>query len=145
MEVDALTWVVAIGGLAIMGLLGSLQLVAVLRPRAAWTVENVYGGSPDATDPTAYFAFNQGYAWADAVFWAPLQVAGSIGMLLGERWGFALALVASVPFWYTAIPIFIWDRDLGFRQNTVFYWVVVWGMFPAFGILEGVYTFARLI
>ena len=145
MEVDALTWVVAIGGLAIMGLLGSLQLVAVLRPRAAWTVENVYGGSPDATDPTAYFAFNQGYAWADAVFWAPLQVAGSIGMLLGERWGFALALVASVPFWYTAIPIFIWDRDLGFRQNTVFYWVVVWGMVPAFGILEGVYTFARLI
>jgi hypothetical protein len=140
-----LTWVVALAGLAIIALLGGLQMVAVLRPRTEWTIENVYGGSPEATDATAYFAFNQGYAWADAIFWAPLQIAGSIGMLLGERWGFLLALMASVPFWYTAIPIFIWDRDLGFRQKTVFYWVVVWGMFPAFGILEGVYCLVRLL
>ena len=145
MDVTALTWIVALAGLALIGLLGSLQMVAVLRPRATWTIENVYGGSPDATDAKAYFAFNQGYAWADAVFWAPFQVAASIGMLLGQEWGFALGLAASVPFWYTAIPIFIWDRDLGFRQNTVFYWVVVWGIFPAFGILEGVYCLVRLL
>jgi len=145
MEVTAATWIVAILGLAIMGLLGGLQLVAVLRPRSPWTIENVYGGSPETTDPTAYFAFNQGYAWADAIFWAPLQIAGSIGMILGYRWGFLLALVASVPFWYTAIPIFIWDRDLGYRRNTFTYWVFIWGMFPAFGILEGVYCFVRLL
>lgn len=145
MEVTAATWIVAILGLAIMGLLGGLQLVAVLRPRSPWTIENVYGGSPETTDPTAYFAFNQGYAWADAIFWAPLQIAGSIGMILGYRWGFLLALVASVPFWYTAIPIFIWDRDLGYRKNTFTYWVFIWGMFPAFGILEGVYCFVRLL
>ena len=145
MEVTSLTWLVAIAGLVLMGVLGGLQWVAVVRPRSEWTIENVYGGSPDRTDPKAYFAFNQGYAWADAVFWAPLQIAGSIGMVLGYRWGFLLALIASVPFWYTAIPIFVWDRDLGFRQNTVMYWVVVWGMFPAFGILEGVYCFVRLV
>lgn len=145
MDVTPLTWIVAVAGLLIIGLLGGLQLVAVLRPRSDWVIENVYGGSPAATDPVAYFAFNQGWAWADAVFWAPLQVAGSMGMLLGERWGFLLALAASVPFWYTAIPIFIWDRDLGFRKNTFTYWVIVWGMFPAFGILEGVYTFTRLV
>lgn len=145
MEVTAWTWVVAIAGLGLIGLLGSLQFVAVLQPRSEWTIENVYGGSPDATDPKAYFAFNQGYAWADPFFWAPLQIAGSIGMLLGERWGFLLALAASVPFWYTAIPIFIWDRDLGFRQSTFTYWVFIWGMFPAFGILEGLYAFIRLL
>ena len=144
MDVTALTWFVAIAGLAIIALLGGLQLIAVLRPRGEWTITNVYGGSPDATDPTAYFAFNQGYAWADAIFWSPLQVAASIGMMLGHRWGFLLGLAASVPFWYTAIPIFVWDRDLGFREKTFMYWVVVWGMFPAYGILEGVYTFVRL-
>jgi hypothetical protein len=144
-EVTAATWFVAIVGLLLMVLLGGLQLVAVLRPRSAWTIDNVYGGSPETTDPTAYFAFNQGYAWADAIFWAPLQIAGSIGMILGFRWGFLLALVASVPFWYTAIPIFIWDRDLGFRKNTFTYWVIVWGMFPAFGIVEGIYCFVRLM
>ena len=52
-----------------------------------------------------------------------------------ERWGFLLALAASVPFWYTAITIFIWDRDLGFRQYTFTYKVVVWGIWPVFGIL----------
>ena len=145
MEVTVITSIVAVAGLVIIGILGSVQFVAVLRPRSEWTIENVYGGSPENTDPTAYFAFNQGWAWADSFFWAPLQIAGSIGMLLGERWGFLLALIASVPFWYTAIPIFIWDRDMGFRENTLMYWVVIWGMFPAFGILEGVYTFVRLL
>jgi hypothetical protein len=145
MDVTPLTWIVAITGLVLMALLGTLQLVAAARPHAAWTIENVYGGSPDDTDPTAYFAFNQGSAWADPFFWAPLQIAGSIGMVLGERWGFLLALMASVPFWYTAIWIYIWDRDLGFRENTVFYWVIVWGMWPAFGVLEGAYTFVRLL
>ena len=145
MEVTAATWFVAIAGLVLMVLLGGLQLVAVFRPRSAWTIENVYGGSPDTTDPTAYFAFNQGYAWVDAIFWAPLQIAGSIGMILGHRWGFLLALVASVPFWYTAIPIFIWDRDLGFRKNTFTYWVFVWAMWPVFGIAEGIYCFVRLM
>lgn len=141
----AATWFVAIAGLVLITLLGGLQLVAVFRPRSAWTIKNVYGGSPDTTDPTAYFAFNQGYAWADAILWAPLQIAGSIGMLLGYRWGFLLALTASVPFWYTAIPVFIWDRDLGYRKNTFTYWVFIWGMFPVFGILESVYCFVRLL
>ena len=145
MDVTPLTWIVAITGLVLMTLLAGLQLIAALRPRAAWTVDNVYGGSPDATDPTAYFAFHQGAAWADPFFWAPLQIAGSIGMLLGERWGFLLALMASVPFWYSAIWIYIWDRDLGFRKNTFTYWVIVWAMWPAFGVFEGVYTIIRLL
>ncbi len=128
-----------------MGLLMSLQLIAVLKPHADWTIKNVYGGSPNKTDAKAYFAFNRGFAVADALFWGPLQIAGSIGMLMGERWGFLLALIGSVPFWYSAIPFFIWDRDLGFRQNTVTYWIFVWGMFPVFGIVEMVYCFVRLL
>ena len=145
MEVTTATWVVGVAGLAVMGLLGSLQFVAVLRPRAAWTVANVYGGSPEATDATAYFAFNSGIAWADVLLFAPLQVLGSIGMVLGQRWGFLLALAASVPYLYTAITFFIWDRDLGFRKPTVMYWVIVWAMWPAFGLVQGVYTFLRLL
>ena len=90
MEVTTWTWIVAVAGALIMGVLGALQLVAALRPRSPWVIENVYGGQPEATDPKAYFAFNQGYAWADPFFWAPLQIAGSIGTLLGHRWGSCL-------------------------------------------------------
>lgn len=145
MEVTAATWVVGIAGLVLILLLGSLQLVAVLRPRSEWTIQNVYGGNPGSTDSRAYFAFNQGYAWADVFLWAPIQIAGSLGMLLGERWGFLLALVASVPYLYTAITIYIWDRDLGFRQNTFNYWVIIWGIWPAFGLIQGFYSLTRLL
>lgn len=145
MEVTTATWIVALSGLGLIAVLSGLQLVAVIKPHAQWTIDNVYGGSPEDTDPAAYFAFNQSSAWADPFLWAPLQVAGSIGMLLGERWGFLLALMASVPFWYTAVFFFIWDRDLGFRENTARYWIIIWGLWPAFGIVEGAYCFARLL
>jgi hypothetical protein len=144
-EVTIVTRAIALIGLGLISLLTALQLVAVVRPRASWTIDNVYGGSPDDTDPNAYFAFNRASAWADPFFWAPLQVAGSIGMLLGERWGFLLALMASVPFWYTAFFFYFWDRDLGFRRNTAGYWIVTWGMWPVFGVVEGVYCFVRLV
>ena len=146
MEVTILTWGVAVAGLLLIGLLSALQLVAVIHPRERWTINNVYGGAPEATDPNAYFAFNQGQAWADPFFWAPLQIAGSVGMLLGQQWGF-LARPRRDPcrFATAQILIFIWDRDMGFRQNTFSYWVVVWGMWPAFGVLEGAYCFVRLL
>ena len=145
MSVTAWTAIVGVAGIGLMTLLGSYQAIAVLRPRARWTVDNVYGGSPDETDATAYFAFNQGFAWADVALWAPMQYAGSIGMLAGQRWGFLLALAASVPYVYTAMQFFLWDRDLGFRTPTAQYWVVVWGMWPAFGIVQGIYCFVRLL
>ena len=74
MDVTAVTWVVAVVGLVLIAVLGSLQLVAVVRPRAKWTIQQVYGGDPDSTDPTAYFAYNQGYAQADVFFWVPIQM-----------------------------------------------------------------------
>ena len=128
-----------------MGFLMAVQLVAILRPRADWTVRNIYGGDPESTDPDAFFAYNQGYAWADVFFWGPLQIAGSIGMISGHRWGFLLALAGSVPYWYTAVTIFIWDRDMKFRQNTLSYWIFVWGIWPVFGVVEMVYCFVRLL
>jgi len=145
MEVTVVTWIVAIVGLGLIGLIIALQAVAVARPHGDWTIANVYGGDPSSTDAKAYFAFNQGYAWADTFFWGPIQVLASIGMLLGEQWGFLLGLAASVPFWYSAIPIYVWDRDMGFRKDGLTYWVFIWGMFPAFGIVEGVYCFIRLL
>ena len=145
MEVTGLTYIVSITGLLLMGFLVAMQFIAVISPRGDWTVKNVYGGDPDNTDQKAYFAFNQGYAFADVFFWGPLQIAGSIGMLMGHRWGFLLALIGSVPFWYTGITIFIWDRDMGFRKNTFTYWVVVWGLFPMYGVLEMVYCFWRML
>ena len=145
MDVTATTWVIAIAGLVLILLLGALQFIAVIRPRSEWTIQNVYGGDPSNTDPKAYFAYNQGYAWADVFLWAPIQIAASIGMLLGEQWGFILALAASIPYLYTAFTNWIWDRDLGFRENTVYYWIIVWAIWPAFGLIQAAYSLLRLL
>ncbi len=64
MEVTVLTWIVAITGLLPMGLLSALQLVAVINPREGWTIENVYGGNPDATDPNGHPALHSAAAGA---------------------------------------------------------------------------------
>lgn len=144
MEVTLFTWLVGIVGLLLMGLLFALQFIAILKPKAEWTMKNVYGSDPSGTDARAYFAFNQGLAWGDVAFWCPLQIVGSIGMLMGQHWGFLLALMGSMPFIYTGITLFVWDRDMEFRRNTFEYWAVA-GVFPAFGILEAVYCFARLV
>ena len=144
MSVTPMTWVVAFGGLVLIALLAALQAVAVVRPRDRWTVDHVYGSDPADTDPIAYFAFNRGLAIADVFVWTPLQIAGSLGMLAGQRWGFLLALMASVPFCYTAVQLFVWDRDLAFRKPSVSYWII-WGMWPAFGVLEAAYCLVRLL
>ncbi len=143
MEITVLTSVVALFGLLIMGVLFGLQAVAAMWPKSDWVIDNVYGGQPDATDPAAYFAFNRGLALADVWTWAPLQFAASIGMLLGARWGFLLGLVASAPFWYSAVLLFVWDGELGFRQSR--YWLLTWAVFPAFGLVQGLYCFLRLL
>lgn len=144
MLVTTTTWLIALGGLLLISLLLLLQGIALLRPHSEWTVKNVYGGTPEKSDSQAYFAFNQGFALADVMFWGPLQLVGSIGMLLGERWGFLFALMGAVPFCYSAIQFFVWDRDMGFRRNTFTYWFVVWGMFPLFGVVEMAYCLWRL-
>lgn len=144
MAVTSWTIVVAGAGLLFSIVLMGAQIVAVARPRASWTIENIYGGRPDDVDSKAYFVFYQAFARADVFFWLPVQMIGSVGMLMGQRWGFLLALIGSVPFWYTAIMFYVWDRDLKLRQNTFVYWVLVWGIFPVFGVLEGVYCFLRL-
>ncbi len=144
MEVTLFTWIIGVAGLLLTGLLFVFQLIATLRPKSEWTLKNVYNSDPDATDPRAYFAFNQGLAWADVAFWCPIQIAGCVAMLLGQQWGFLLALMGSVPFVYTGITLYIWDRDMEYRRPTVEYWVV-WAIFPAYGIVEAVYCLARLI
>jgi hypothetical protein len=64
------------------------------------------------------------------------QVSGSLS---GKNSSFVLQLI------HSAILIYIWDRDLDFRRQTLFYWIIVWVMFPAFGVIELFYCLTRLL
>jgi hypothetical protein len=147
MDVTPLTWTIAITGFVLMALLMALQLIAVVRSRNALTIQNAHGGDTEATDPKACFAFNQGHAYADVFFWGPIQLVGCIGMVLGARWGFLLALLGSVPFWCSAMNLHTYRRQVGFTElePALLSWVVIWGIWPAFGIAQMVYCFGRLL
>ena len=132
MEVTDNTRIVAVLGLFMITLLEVFQFMILLRPRSEQSL----------TPPEVY---DLGWAYADTLWSLPLQIGGSVGMLLGRKWGFLLALVASTFYVYSSIFIFVWDRDLGLREKTFVYWVIVWGMWPAYGLLEGLYAFVRLM
>ena len=61
MDVTPMTWIVAIGGLALIALLGGVELVALVRPRSEWTIANIYGGSP--TQPTQRLTLPSTRVW----------------------------------------------------------------------------------
>jgi hypothetical protein len=42
--------VIAVVGMVLITSLSALQIVALVRPRGEWTISNVYGGDPEATD-----------------------------------------------------------------------------------------------
>ena len=60
LEVTLVTWMVALGGLALMGLLMTLQAIAVVRPRAPWTIRNIYGGDPERHRPEGLLRLQPG-------------------------------------------------------------------------------------
>ncbi|MDC1142132.1 hypothetical protein OAU50_03500 [Planctomycetota bacterium] len=144
MELTTNAMVLAIVGTALMTLLFALQLIAVVRPESPWTIKNVFKGDPDTTDRKAYFAFNKGLAWADVIFWGPLQFASCIGILACERWGYVFAMGSAVPFIYTGITLFVWDREMGIRESTTSYWAL-WAVFPVFGAIQFLYCSWRLL
>jgi hypothetical protein len=47
MDVTIWTIVIAVVGLMIAGVLLAAQLVAGIRPKSRWTIDNIYGGSPE--------------------------------------------------------------------------------------------------
>ena len=49
------------------------------------------------------------------------------------------------PSIHTVVQAFLWDRDIAFRQITLYYWAFIWAGWPAFGVVEMVSCFVRLL
>ena len=97
------------------------------------------------TDPKAYFAWNVGFAWADVVVTLPLQLIAGAGVFRGKRWGYALLVAASVPYVYSALPCLVWDRSFHVDQPTIFWWAIVFALWPVFGLLQFIIAFLVLL
>ena len=70
------------------------------------------------------------------MFFAPLFVAGSIGVLLGRSWGYVLFGAAGACGLY--ISIILWFTEKGYvypTRGTLRYFTCYWGFFVYWGAL----------
>ncbi len=87
LEPTVVTWVLVIFGIVFIFLpILYAQFLMVRRPQDQKTKDLIIGKGEDWRDKS-HFRNSYGLGWADLVFWLPLLVAGSIGVLLGQQWG----------------------------------------------------------
>ena len=139
------TWILVIfGAVFIFLLLLYAQLLMVLRPRSQAAKDILIGKGEDWRNET-HFRLSHGAAWADLLIWFPLLVAGSIGVLLGTAWGYALWAASGAISVYINIILWFSERKYVYpSQGPLAYYTVYWGFFIYWGIAVVVYAALRL-
>lgn len=140
------TWILVIfGAVFIFLLLLYAQLLMALRPRGQATKDIIIGKGEDWRNET-HFRMSYGTAWADLLIWFPLLVAGSIGVLLGQAWGYALWAASGAISVYISIILWFSEREYVYpAHGPLLYYTIYWGFFVYWGIAVVVYASLRLV
>ena len=91
MQATLVTWALVGFGVVTLIPLFVAQVSMLTRPDSKETRNLLIGKGEDWRNKT-HFRMSLGAAWADWLFLAPLFVAGSVGVLLGQSWGGILAM-----------------------------------------------------
>ncbi|MFH1037217.1 MAG: hypothetical protein V1789_00920 [PVC group bacterium] len=145
-EPTVVTWIIVVSGLVSIFLpILYGQLLMVRHPRSQKTRNLMIGKGEDWRDRT-HLRFSLGAAWADLILWLPLILAGSIGVLLGRTWGYALWTAGGAISVYINIILWFSEREYVFPANgPLKYYTYYWGFFVYWGIATVLYSIVRLI
>lgn len=121
-----------------------VQLLMVLWPHSRITKDFIIGRGEDWHNET-HFHMSYGAAWADLVVWLPLLVAGSIGVLMGQTWGYALWATSGAISVYINIILWFSERKFVYPPlGPLAYYTIYWGFFMYWGIAVMAYVVLRL-
>lgn len=112
MDPTVVTWVLVGLGVITMGTPAYIYLVFPLKPHSQKSRDLMLGAGKDWRDET-HFDLNLGFAWVDLLFVFPLFVAGSVGVLLSEAWGYVhLGAAATISLYINlvSLPHRAWPR-----------------------------------
>jgi hypothetical protein len=138
------TWILIIFGFITCGPLLYAQLVMLLQPHGQKARDLMIGKGEEWRD-NSHFKSAYGLAWADWVFFMPVWVAGTIGVLLGQSWGYALFLVAGAIQLYIGIFLWFFEREHVYPAvGPLAYYTYIWGNFIYWGFTSLVYALLRL-
>ena len=144
-EPTLITWILLIfGGLFIFLLALLVQLQAVIRPDSQKTKNLVIGKGEDYRDKT-HRSLSYGAGWADVLIWFPLLVIGSVGVILGQEWGYGLWLASGAILIY--INIVLWFSECEYvypSSGPLVYYTYYWEFFVYWGFAVIIYSSLRL-
>ncbi len=137
------TWILIIFGLITCGPLLYAQLVMLLQPHSQKTKNILIGKDEDWRD-RSHFKSAYALAWADWIFFMPVFIAGIIGVLLGQVWGYALFAVAGAIALYINVFLWFFEREYVYPAvGPLAYYTYIWGNFVYWGGATLVYSLLR--
>ncbi len=144
MQPTFVTWALVVFGVVTLIPLIWAQLSMLTRPDSQETRDLLIGKQEDWRDKT-HFKFALGAAWADWLFFGPLFVAGCIGILLGQTWGYVLFGAAGACSLYINIILWVTEREYVYpSRGPLRYFTYYWGFFMYWGALALAYSVMRI-
>ena len=138
------TWVLTIFGFITCGPLLYAQLVILLQPHSQ-KAKNIMIGKDEEWRDKTHFKSAYSLAWVDWICFMPLFVAGIIGVLMGQIWGYVLFAVASAIALYINIFLWFFEREYVYPAvGPVPYYTYIWGNFIYWGAATLIYSALRL-
>lgn len=140
-----LTWMLVIIGIALLfPLLIYVQILVVMAPNSQKTQDLWLGKGSKWRDKTQ-LEYAYGTGWADLIFWVPLGMGGSIGVLLAKPWGYGMWLASGAIAVYINIIYWFSERKYILPKRGAFaYYTYEWGLWMAWGVAVVVHSVLRL-
>ena len=121
-----------------------VQLLVLIKPNNQKTKDLVIGKGEDYRDKT-HRRLTSGIAWGDIIIWFPLLILGSIGVILGQEWGYALWLASGAISIYISIIFWFSEREYTYPSSgPLVYYTYYWGFFVYWGLAVIIYSSLRL-
>ena len=116
MQPTLVTWALVIFGIITLIPLILAQLSMLVRPGSRETKDLIIGKGEDWRDKT-HFRMSLGAAWADWLFFAPVFVIGSIGVLIGQTWGYIFFGAAGACSLYINIILLFTEKEYVYTKR----------------------------
>lgn len=139
------TWIIVVfGAITFLPLMGA-QLLMLLKPHSKKTKDLIIGKGENWRDKTHYKSA-LAFAWADWLVIFPLFIFGTIGVFIGQLWGYILWLVLGILSIYFSILFWVLEKEYTFQSyGPLAYYTYFWGFFLYWGIAAVVCSIVQMV
>ena len=145
LETTIVTWIIIIFGFITCATTFSCAICSYYFSLTGKKLKTFLIGKGEEWRDKTHFKSAYAFALADWFIFLPAFVAGIIGVLLGEIWGYVLFAVAGAISLYINIFLWFFEREYVYPAvGPLAYYTYVWGNFIYWGVATLVYSLLRL-